>query len=178
MTNNSDNRERPAPGVSTNIVALEGLVQRDPAWENLRRNVKPRVDWTRIREAERAAYDRDRHANPHRYVDEAVGPLYIENVAHLLAVNRDFVRRISRLELPASRVGQRLVYARADVDRYILSRRDAGQARYVPDRSPRKPIVKSTISVDGASTLILPWDPVKARRAFRTKGPVNDQGKE
>lgn len=90
----------------------------------------------------RQSYDEDRARNPHRFINEADGAgrdfLFVENVAQMLACNVDHVRRIPRSDLPASRAGQRLVYAREDVEAFIRSRRDTGTARYVPDRAPAK----------------------------------------
>lgn len=90
----------------------------------------------------RQSYDQDRARNPHRFINESdgAGPdfLFVENVAAMLSVNVDFVRRIPRADLPASRAGQRLIYAREDVEEYLGSRRDTGTARYVAERAPSK----------------------------------------
>lgn len=90
----------------------------------------------------RKSYDDDRARHPYRFINDPDGLgtdfLFVENVAAMLSVNVDFVRRIPRVYLPASRAGQRLIYAREDVEKYIGSRRDAGTARYVADRAPSK----------------------------------------
>lgn len=94
---------------------------------------KPRLSGLmgRMVEVLRDSYDRDRRANPERFNnihDGGLGPefLFVGNVARMLGCGVDHVRRIPRQELPASKVGTRLIYARADVERYIASRRDAG----------------------------------------------------
>jgi hypothetical protein len=80
----------------------------------------------------RALDDADRKANPHRFIGErdGLGPdfLFVENVARMLGCNVDHVRRIPRHALPASRVGQRLIYDRTDVQSYVRSLRDVGTA--------------------------------------------------
>ncbi len=87
-------------------------------------------------------YLEDRARNPDRYLasPDGLGPdfLFVENVARMLGCNVDFVRRIPRADLPASRRGQRLIYSRADVEAYVLAGRDTGAARYIPDRAPGK----------------------------------------
>ena len=50
-------------------------------------------------------------------------------VARLMGCNVDFVRRVSREDLPAAKVGSRLVYTRRDVEAFIARRRSAGTAR-------------------------------------------------
>lgn len=84
----------------------------------------------RLAQRTRAAYDADRRANPDRFTGSAdgLGPdlMFVENVARMLGCNVDFVRRIPRHALPASRVGQRLIYARADLEAYVRSQRDVG----------------------------------------------------
>ena len=100
-----------------------------------------------------AGYLEDRAQNPDRYLSspDGLGPdfLFVENVARMLSVNVDFVRRIPRAELPASKRGQRRIYSRADVEAYILAGRDTGAARYVADRAPGKR--GATVSPDAAA---------------------------
>ncbi|MGO6851065.1 MULTISPECIES: helix-turn-helix domain-containing protein [Rhizobium] len=85
--------------------------------------------------------DRDRQLNPHRYVGavDGLGPnwLFVENVAAMLGTTVDFIRRISREELPAAIVGKRVVYARADIDAYIERRMQRSSRHYVPARKLR-----------------------------------------
>lgn len=85
--------------------------------------------------------DRDRQLNPHRYLGavDGLGPnwLFVENVASMLGTTVDFIRRISREELPAAVVGKRVVYARADVDAYIERRIQRSSRNYVPHRKLR-----------------------------------------
>ena len=84
----------------------------------------------RVSTATRAEYDADRRRHPERFTGspDGLGPnfLYAANVARMLGCNIDFVRRIPRSELPASKVANRLIYARSDVERYILAQRDSG----------------------------------------------------
>jgi len=88
-----------------------------------------------------AAYERDRKNHPQRFAGSPDGigaeHLFVEGVARMLGCNIDFVRRIPRNELPASKVGQRLIYARADVQTFIRAKRDSGTARHIPIRAPR-----------------------------------------
>lgn len=98
--------------------------------------------------------DRDRQLNPHRYVGEVdgLGPnwLFVENVAAMLGTTVDFIRRISREELPAAIVGKRVVYARADIDAYIERRIQRTSRHYVPDRKLRV-IASETGGIRGVS---------------------------
>lgn len=102
--------------------------------------VKPtgnrRVKLTRL-DLIRRFDDRDRQLNPHRYVGavDGLGPdrLFVENVAAMLGTTVDFIRRISREELPAAVIGKRVVYARTDIDAYIDGRIQRSSRNYVPD---------------------------------------------
>lgn len=102
----------------------------------------------------------ERARNPHQHLDAPDGLgrdfLFVENVAAMLACHVDFVRRIPRQELPASRRGQRLIYSRADVEAYILSGRDSGTGRYVPDRA----LGKRGATVSPADHAPAAFDPV------------------
>lgn len=84
--------------------------------------------------------DEDRSRNPDRFLGEpdGLGPdfLFVENVARMLGCNVDFVRRIPRADLPASKVGQRLIYSREAIDNYMKSRRGNPTRRFVPSRAP------------------------------------------
>lgn len=86
----------------------------------------------RIGVAVRQSYEADRERHPYRFVGDVDGLghhwLFVENVARCLGCSVDFVRRIPRSELPASRIGRRSIYARADVDQYIAARRDCGRS--------------------------------------------------
>jgi AraC-like DNA-binding protein len=73
---------------------------------------------------ERAA--EDRRKQPHLYVKPTDEVLFVENVAQLLGCSVDYVRRISRRELPAARCGARLQYLREDVVAYVRRHRDDG----------------------------------------------------
>jgi len=92
----------------------------------------------RIAQATLHAYDADRRANPERFTNapDGLGPdfLFVENVARMLACSVDHVRRIPRQALPASKVGNRLIYQRVDVEAYIRAQRDGGTRRYVASR--------------------------------------------
>lgn len=121
----------------------------------------------RISDATRSAYDRDRRDSPQRFTGapDGLGPdyLFVENVARMLSCNVDFVRRIPRSELPASKVGSRLIYARAEVNAFIQLRRDAGAA-YV---TGRKPVQRVANSVEGQSSQGVGFDPVAYVKAAR-----------
>lgn len=110
----------------------------------------------------------ERAKNPHRYLDAPDGLgrdfLFAENVAAMLNCNVDFVRRIPRSELPASKRGQRRMYARADVEAYILAGRDSGTARYVPERKPGKRGACATVSTDEAAPVA--FDPAAFARSL------------
>lgn len=84
----------------------------------------------RIGAATTVVYERERRENPHRFTGAVDGLgsgfLFVENVARMLACGVDYVRRIPRNELPASKVGNRLIYARSDVERFIALRREGG----------------------------------------------------
>jgi hypothetical protein len=113
----------------------------------------------------RVSDEADRRANPHRYIGtvDGLGPnfLFVENVARMLACTVDHVRRIPRRELPASRV-HRLIYARADVEAYILRKRDTGTD---PTALRHKQSLKAQRSGDGTV-----FDPVaKAQALTRRK---------
>ncbi|WP_433850484.1 helix-turn-helix domain-containing protein [Brucella pseudogrignonensis] len=73
------------------------------------------------------SYEDDRKNKPYNFLNSPDGLgarwLFIENVARMLCVHVDFVRRISREELPVHPLGRRLIYDRADVDRFIESRK-------------------------------------------------------
>ena len=103
----------------------------------------------------RTAADQDRRENPDRFISAAdgLGPnhLFVENVARMLGCNVDHVRRIPRGQLPAAKVGQRLIYARADVTAFIAAQRDAGTSRYAPANSRKflNPVAK--LPADGSA---------------------------
>jgi hypothetical protein len=129
-----------------------------------------------------AAHDRDRKDNPHRFTGapDGLGPdlLFVENVARMLACNVDHVRRISRAELPASRVGNRLIYARADVEAYIASKLDTGAARFIPVRDQHQRSAqpeKRTRALPSPATPT--FDPVARAKALISNSPTNDQTK-
>ena len=113
-----------------------------------------------------AGYLEDRARNPDRYLasPDGMGPdfLFVENVARMLGCNVDHLRRIPRQDLPASRAGQRLIYAREDVENYIRSRRDTGTARYVAERAPGKR--SATVSPDDAAPVA--FDPAAFARSL------------
>lgn len=133
---------------------------------------KPRIPamalLDRVGAATLAAYDRDRHDAPHRFTSspDGLGPdfLFVENVARLLACNVDHVRRIPRADLPASKVGNRLIYARADVEAYIKGRRNDGASRHVANRKLQRVAPKS--EPQNAT-----FDPVALARKLSPKAP-------
>ena len=110
----------------------------------------------------------ERAKNPHQHLNapDGLGPnfLFVENVAAMLACNVDFVRRIPRADLPISRRGQRVIYARADVEAYILAGRDAGTDRYVTERKPSKRGAGATVSPDEAAPVA--FDPAAFARSL------------
>lgn len=110
----------------------------------------------------------ERAKNPHQHLTAPDGLgrdfLYVQNVAAMLDCNVDFVRRIPRSELPASKRGQRRIYARADVEAYILAGRDSGTARYVSERKPGKRGASATVSPD--TTAPVPFDPAAFARSL------------
>lgn len=112
----------------------------------------------------RKGYDEDRARNPDRYLASPDGLgsdfLFVENVARMLGCNVDFVRRISRADLPASRRGQRLIYSRADVEGYILAGQDTGAGRYVANRKPGS---RPTVALSGEAA---PFDPAAYARSL------------
>ena len=112
-----------------------------------------------------AGYLEDRARNPDRYLasPDGLGPdfLFVENVARMLGCNVDFVRRIPRADLPASRRGQRRIYSRADVEAYILAGRDAGTTRYVADRAPRKSRVTASPTGDASPATFDPLEYIR-----------------
>ena len=116
-----------------------------------------RVEYARL------LIDKDRRLNPHRYVQSVDGLganyLFVENVAAMLGCSTDFVRRIARTELPASKVGARVIYARTDVEAFILARRNSGNGRHILDRGAQK--LKPSAPVSLTSSVI---DPVKRVR--------------
>ena len=118
----------------------------------------------RLGEALRASCDADRQANPHRYLGSPDGLgrdfLFVENVARMLGYNEDFVRRIPRHELPAARIGRRLIYQRQDVEAFIRSRRDAGA---LPMPGGRGWAAGTKIAAEG-STSFDPMTMIKARK--------------
>jgi hypothetical protein len=99
-----------------------------------------------------AKYDTDRRESPYRFIGspDGLGPsyLFVENVAHMLGCGVDYVRRIPRTELPASKVGARVIYQRSDVAAFIASRRDQGTAaKLVPARKLRMPIERKHLQL-------------------------------
>ena len=118
----------------------------------------------------RAQFDEDRRKHPYRYVDVNSGPcpLFVENVAQMLGCHVDFVRRIPRKQLPASRVGRRVIYLREDVLRYIASKmRVSGPCGHpqatnfavlAPDHSGRDP---------------QPFDPIRLVNQTKEKDRAN-----
>ena len=112
----------------------------------------------------RVNYDRDRRDNPHRFIDSPDGiganHLFVDNVARMLGCNVDFVRRIPRHELPASKVGARLIYARQDVEAYIRAHRDAGTAPTSLASGHHAPRTSAPPAI--------PFDPVAAVRKLTT----------
>lgn len=106
--------------------------------------------------------DRDRQLNPHRYVGTVGGLganwLFVENVAAMLGTTVDFIRRISREELPAASIGKRVIYARTDVDAYIERRMQRTSRHYVPDRKLRVTLSVEESIQSGSDEA--PFDPV------------------
>ena len=111
------------------------------------------------------SYEQDRKRNPYRYVGTCDAPanefLFVENVAWKLGCGVDHVRRIPRQELPASKIGQRMLYAREDVINYIRSKRTGGP---IADRQVRRlslqPVAKSHAVRDGHGADLSTFDPV------------------
>lgn len=96
----------------------------------------------RLAASVRASYEADRRRNPHCFVGSPDGLgsefLFVENVARMLGSSVDFVRRIPRSELPAAKIGARVIYRRQDVAAFITSRRDSGRGgKLVPSRMQR-----------------------------------------
>ncbi|TIM70995.1 MAG: helix-turn-helix domain-containing protein [Mesorhizobium sp.] len=91
----------------------------------------------------RTAYDLDRKQNPGRFLADADGLgrdyLFAENVARMLGCSLDFVRRIPRHRLPVSKIGQRAIYSKADVQAFILSER-AVATRPMKDDNWSRPV--------------------------------------
>ncbi|MBX5221281.1 helix-turn-helix domain-containing protein [Rhizobium sp. NLR8a] len=121
----------------------------------------------------RASYEVDRRDNPHCFTGSHDGLgnefLFVENVARMLGCGVDFVRRIPRAELPASKVGARLIYRRADVVAFVTARRSLGSgAKMEPSRKVRTPVAREPLQ------LVAPekagsFDPVSYVRSL-TKG--------
>ncbi len=128
------------------------------------------------------SYDKDRRENPDRFTSSHDGLgndlLFVENVARMLGCGVDFVRRIPRAELPASKVGARLIYRRADVASYITARRDFGNgAKVVSARKVRSPAAREPlqhVAPEEAGS----FDPVQFGRSL-TEGrlKLDDKGK-
>jgi excisionase family DNA binding protein len=112
----------------------------------------------------RSSYDEDRRRNPHRYLygpDGSGGAfLFVENVARMLGCGADFVRRIPREELPASRVGQRVLYAREDVESYVRSKRVGSTTRRCVRRLSLQRVAKSGRKTVDCSEVSSTFDPV------------------
>jgi hypothetical protein len=110
-----------------------------------------------------AHYEKDRRENPHRFTCSPDGlgtaDLFVENVARMVGCNVDFIRRISRQSLPASRVGQRLIYARADVEAYIRAQRETGNSRQVGTRKLQH-VAKTSHSQGDMGSALGDFDPV------------------
>ncbi len=127
----------------------------------------------RIANGTRASYDADRRQHPERFTAEPDGlaptHFFVENVARMLGCHVDHVRRIPREELPASRVGARLIYARADIEAYIQLRRDKGGGRYISHRGV--PAVGPEAKAKPKLQPVAPtFDPLVAvRKALRTR---------
>jgi hypothetical protein len=125
----------------------------------------------RIESSLRASCESSRRDEPHRFVGSPDGLgsdfLFVENVARMLGCGVDFVRRIPRSELPASKIGARLIYRRADVVTFIAARRDLGNgAKMVPTRKVRTAVAREPLQ------LVAPagsFDPVSYVRTL-TKG--------
>ena len=122
----------------------------------------------RLAASVRAGYDADRRAHPERFTGapDGLGPdfLFVENVARMLACNVDFVRRIPRQELPASKRGSRLIYQRADVEAYNRAGREDGSSRHVASRKPA--VQRVAIDRVGKSTTPVTFDPISHVRAL------------
>lgn len=122
----------------------------------------PRTDYIR------SLSDMDRQRNPHLYLNspDGLGPkwLFVENVAAMLDCTVDFVRRISRRELPAGRIGKRMIYSRADVDEFIAGKIRTANARFVSVRKSRSPALSTAAPDVPASS----FDPISTIRAQRS----------
>lgn len=117
------------------------------------------------------AHDRVRH--PYRFIGspDGAGPhfLFAENVAHLLGCNIDLVRRIPRSELPASKVGARVVYQRSDVEAFIRSRRDSGFEPHIVSARKGHTVTSGHQIQPVAGKLQEPFDPVAYARSLSTQ---------
>jgi len=107
---------------------------------------------SRLATSARVHHEVDRRENPHRFISSPDGLgsefLFVENVARMLGCGVDFVRRIPRSELPASKIGARLIYRRADVVAFINSRRDQGAgAKLVLAREVRTPVAREPLQL-------------------------------
>ncbi|MBK5568027.1 helix-turn-helix domain-containing protein [Ensifer sp. SSB1] len=119
----------------------------------------------------RTYHEVDRRENPHRFVGSPDGLgnefLFVENVARMLGCGVDFVRRIPRSELPASKIGARLIYRRADVVAFINSRRDQGTgAKLVSVRKVRTRVATEPLQLvapEGGGA----FDPVRYVRSLK-----------
>lgn len=69
------------------------------------------------------SFDKLRKEQPHRFVTSSDNILFVENVAHMLGCGVDHVRRISKSELPAAKIGKRSTYLRSDVENYVRNLR-------------------------------------------------------
>lgn len=113
----------------------------------------------------RRQMEQDRQRNPHLYLmaPDGLGPnrLFVENVAAMLGCSVDYVRRISRSELPAATIGKRVVYARAAVEAYI-DRRAEGSGSYchVSARKPKGGAKQAVLS----EVVVEAFDPVAILR--------------
>jgi hypothetical protein len=112
----------------------------------------------------RSSYDEDRRRNPHRYLHGPDGSggafLFVENVAWMLGCGVDFVRRIPRQELPASKIGQRVLYAREDVESYVRSKRVGSTGHRYVRHSPLQRVAKSACSPIDRLEIPSTFDPV------------------
>ncbi|PLU23637.1 hypothetical protein BMJ29_04510 [Sinorhizobium medicae] len=130
----------------------------------------------------RASYEADRRANPHWFIGSPDGLgsefLFVENVARMLGCGVDFIRRVPRSELPASKIGARLIYRRADVVDFINLRRDQGAgAKLVPARKVRTPVEREPLQ-RVAPEKAGPFDPVSYVRSLTKRdNQKDDKGK-
>lgn len=120
-------------------------------------SARPRGLLANLCDGVRRLDEEDRRRHPYAFVAPDGDVLFVENVARLLGASLDTVRRIPRDQLPATRVGNRVIYLREDVVRYVRNRRDDGASVQPVAPLPRTGAATST------------YDPVAHARGVNTQ---------